>query len=56
VIVTSRKTDNISLPSEMNRMVLKKEGQKKNTEEGCDGVLLIVPDCDLKLYKRARSV
>jgi hypothetical protein len=52
VIITSRKTDIISLPTEMNRMVLKKEGQKRNTEEECDGMLLIVPDGDLKLHKR----
>jgi len=29
VIITSRKTDIILLPTEMNRMVLKKEGKKK---------------------------
>jgi hypothetical protein len=46
-IITSRKTDIISLPTEMISMVL----NGKKTEEECDGMLLIVPDGDLKLYK-----
>lgn len=54
VIITSRKINVISLSTEMKSMMFKKEGQKKDTEEECDGMLLIVSDGVLKRYKQAK--